>query len=58
VFEALVVGWALVRHRTLVPLTARVAGWRAGAGERRTAPPDSIDQSIGWRESFDRLRKP
>jgi len=58
IFEALVVGWGLVRHRTLVPLTARVAGWRAGAGERRSVPADAIDRSIGWRESFDRLRRP
>ena len=57
VFEALVVGWALVRHRTTVPITARVAGWRAGAGERRTLPPGAVDPAIGWRESFRRLRQ-
>lgn len=56
VFELLVVGWGLVRHRTLVPLRARVRGWRAAAGERRTVPPDAIDRAIGWREALKRLR--
>jgi GT2 family glycosyltransferase len=58
VFEALVVGWGLVRWRTLVPLRARVRGWRAGAGSRRSAPAEAIDRGIGWREAFRRLRRP
>ena len=58
VFEALVVAWGLVRFRTVVPLTARVRGWRAAAGERRELPPEAIDRSIGWREAFRRLRNP
>jgi hypothetical protein len=56
VFELLVVAWGLVRFRTAVPLTARARGWRAGAGERRTVPPGAIDETIGWREAFRRLR--
>jgi GT2 family glycosyltransferase len=58
VFEALVVGWGLVRFRTTVPLRARIRGWRAGAGERRVMPADAIDLAIGWREAFRRLRRP
>jgi hypothetical protein len=57
-FEALVVAWGLVRFRTVVPLTARVRGWRAGGGERRALPADAVDRSIGWREAFRRLRNP
>ena len=56
-FEFLVVGWGLVRHRTTVPLTARIAGWRAGAGERRALPAGAVDGTIGWGESFRRLRQ-
>lgn len=55
-FEALVVGWGLARHRTLVPLTARVRGWRA-AGPRRPLPPGVTDPSITAREAFRRLRR-
>jgi GT2 family glycosyltransferase len=55
-FEALVVAWGLVRFRTAVPLRARLAGWRAGAGERRVLPGDAVDRSIGWREAFRRVR--
>ena len=55
-FEALVVGWGLVAHRTSVPLSARVRGWRAGAGERLPIPPQAIDRSITAREAFWRLR--
>ena len=56
-FEALVVGWGLVAHRTTIPLRARVRGWRAGAGERLPIPPQAIDRSIGAREAFRRLRQ-
>jgi GT2 family glycosyltransferase len=58
VFELLVVLWGLLRWRTLVPLRARVRGWRAGAGSRRVVPGEAIDRSIGWREAFRRLRRP
>ncbi len=53
--EALVVGWGLARFRTLVPLTARVAGWRAAGGDRRALPPEAIDPAIGVREAVRRL---
>jgi GT2 family glycosyltransferase len=57
-FEALVVGWGLVRFRTAIPLRSRVRGWRAGGGDRRMVAPEAIDSSIGWREAFRRLRRP
>ena len=56
VFEALVVGWGLARHRTLVPLTARIAGWRA-AGGRRPLPAGAVDPAIGWGTALQRLRR-
>lgn len=55
VVDLLVVGYGLVRHRTTTPLTARVAGWRAG-GPRRPLPPDVLDPAMGLRESVRRLR--
>jgi N-acetylglucosaminyl-diphospho-decaprenol L-rhamnosyltransferase len=55
--EALVVGWGLLRHRTLAPLRARVRGWRAaGQGSRRPVPPGAIDPAIGLGEAVRRLR--
>jgi GT2 family glycosyltransferase len=55
--EALVIGWGLIRHRTLVPLRARVRGWRAaGRGDRRQLPSAAIDPAIGFVESVRRLR--
>jgi N-acetylglucosaminyl-diphospho-decaprenol L-rhamnosyltransferase len=55
--EALVVGWGLIRHRTLVPLRGRVRGWRAaGHGGRRPLPPGALDPAIGVVESLRRLR--
>jgi N-acetylglucosaminyl-diphospho-decaprenol L-rhamnosyltransferase len=55
--EALVVGWGLVRHRTLVPLRARARGWRAaGRDGRRAVPPGAVDPAIGAVESIRRLR--
>jgi N-acetylglucosaminyl-diphospho-decaprenol L-rhamnosyltransferase len=57
VVEALVVGWGLARHRTLVPLRARVRGWRtAGRDGRRSLPPGTVDPTIGVVESIRRLR--
>jgi N-acetylglucosaminyl-diphospho-decaprenol L-rhamnosyltransferase len=55
-FEALVVGWGLVAHRTTVPLRARMRGWRAGGGKRLPIPPQAIDRTITAREAFWRLR--
>jgi GT2 family glycosyltransferase len=57
-FELLVVGWGAVRYRTLVPLRARVAGWRAAAGgERRAIPDEAVNHEISAWEAFRRLRK-
>jgi GT2 family glycosyltransferase len=56
-FEALVCGWGLARHRTVVPITARIAGWRAGAGARHPVVPDAIDSAISPRVAFHRLRR-
>jgi hypothetical protein len=46
-----------VSARTLVPLTARIAGWRA-AGERPRlpVPPGVVDERITLRETLRRLR--
>jgi N-acetylglucosaminyl-diphospho-decaprenol L-rhamnosyltransferase len=54
-FEAFVVGWGAVRLRTLAPAGGRLAGWRAAAGDRLSAPPDAIDRSITPREALRRL---
>jgi N-acetylglucosaminyl-diphospho-decaprenol L-rhamnosyltransferase len=55
--EALVVGWGLIRHHTLLPLRARTRGWRAaGRGGRRPAPPGAVDPTIGVVDSVRRLR--
>jgi N-acetylglucosaminyl-diphospho-decaprenol L-rhamnosyltransferase len=57
VLDALVVGWGLVRHRTLTPLRARTRGWRAaGRGGPRPLPPGAVDPTIGVVESVRRLR--
>lgn len=57
VIEALVVGWGLVRFRTAVPLTARVAGWRAAGGSRLPVPPEAVDRSITLPEAVRRLAR-
>jgi hypothetical protein len=55
--DALVIAWGAVRHRTLVPLRARVRGWRAaGAAGRRPLPAGAIDERIGTIEAVRRLR--
>jgi N-acetylglucosaminyl-diphospho-decaprenol L-rhamnosyltransferase len=54
VVDAAVIGWGLVRHRTVVPLTGRVRGWRA-AGGRHTLPAGVVDERIGTLESLRRL---
>jgi GT2 family glycosyltransferase len=55
-FEALVVGYALVRRRSLVPLSSRVRGYRAAGRERLAPPAAAIDRAIGPREALRRLR--
>jgi N-acetylglucosaminyl-diphospho-decaprenol L-rhamnosyltransferase len=55
--DALVISWGLVRHRTLVPLRARLRGWHAAArGGRRALPAAAIDPDVGLVESLRRLR--
>jgi hypothetical protein len=55
--EALVVGWGMIRHQTLVPLRGRLRGWRAaGRDGRRPLPAGAIDPAIGIAESIRRLR--
>jgi N-acetylglucosaminyl-diphospho-decaprenol L-rhamnosyltransferase len=53
--EALVVGWGLVRHRTTVPLRARIDGWRAAGARRLAVPPGAVDATITLRETVRRL---
>lgn len=55
-FEAMVVGWGLIAHRTLAPLRGRLAGWRAAGGERLFVCADALDSSITPREALRRLR--
>ena len=55
--DALVVGWGLIRHRTLVPLRARASGWRAaGRCDQHALPSATVDPAIGFVESVRRLR--
>jgi N-acetylglucosaminyl-diphospho-decaprenol L-rhamnosyltransferase len=55
--EALVVGWGLLRFRTLIPLRARVAGWRAAASSPTLRIPDgAVEERIGFFETLRRLR--
>lgn len=55
--DALVIGWGVVRHRTIVPLRARVRGWRAaGRGSRHPLPAAAVDSRIGLAETVRRLR--
>jgi GT2 family glycosyltransferase len=56
-FEALVVGWGLLAHRTALSLSARIRGWRAASGPRLTAPSVAVDRSIGSLEALRRLRE-
>lgn len=57
VVEALVVGWGLARFRTVVPLRARLAGWRAAGTRREPVDPEAIDRSIGLGEAIRRLAR-
>ena len=55
--EALTVLWGLVRFRTVLPLKARIEGWRAaGQTPRLDLPPGAIDESISLRECLRRQR--
>jgi N-acetylglucosaminyl-diphospho-decaprenol L-rhamnosyltransferase len=55
--EALIVGWGLIRHHTLVPLRARRLGWRAaGRDGRCPLPADAVDPTIGFSHAVRRLR--
>jgi N-acetylglucosaminyl-diphospho-decaprenol L-rhamnosyltransferase len=54
--DALVVGWGVVRYRTLTPLRARARGWRAaGRGGRRPLPTEAINPAIDLPEAIRRL---
>jgi N-acetylglucosaminyl-diphospho-decaprenol L-rhamnosyltransferase len=55
--EVLTVVYGLVSARTPLPLTARIAGWRAaGQGPRLPVPPGVVDERITLRETLRRLR--
>jgi GT2 family glycosyltransferase len=54
--EALVCGWGVVRHRTTIPITARLAGWRAAGRGSRPYPHDAVDRSITLAVTLHRLR--
>nr|MBA2348729.1 glycosyltransferase family 2 protein [Solirubrobacterales bacterium] len=58
--ELAVVGWGLVRHRTTVPITARVQGWRlAGSSPGHLpVPPGVTDPEIGLGLALRRLAGP
>jgi hypothetical protein len=55
--DALVIGWGLARFRTLVPLTARIAGWRAAGPRALPLADGAIDRSITLREALRRLAR-
>jgi GT2 family glycosyltransferase len=55
--ELLTVAYGGLSARTLLPLTARVKGWRAAGGDPPLPiPADGVDSSISLRESLRRLR--
>jgi GT2 family glycosyltransferase len=55
--ELLTVAYGALTARTLLPLRARLEGWRAAArGPRLPIPPDAVDPTISLRESLRRLR--
>jgi GT2 family glycosyltransferase len=57
IFEVLVIGWGLIRHCTLIPVRARIRGWRAVRGDRLQVPTDAVDRAIGWSDALRRLRR-
>ncbi|ADB53905.1 glycosyltransferase family 2 protein [Conexibacter woesei] len=54
--ELLVVGWGLARHRTLVPLRSRLAGWRAAGRGSRRLPAGAVDATVSIGDAVRRLR--
>jgi GT2 family glycosyltransferase len=54
-FEAFVCGWGAVRLRTLVPVRARVAGWRAAGRGFVRVPAGAVDERITLRDAIGRL---
>ena len=58
--ELLVCGYGLVRHRTLVPVTARVEGWRLAARSpgRLPVPAATVDERITMPTALRRLAGP
>ena len=55
--ELMTVAYGMAVSRSLLPLTARIDGWRAaGRGPRLPIPADAVDDRITWRESLRRLR--
>jgi N-acetylglucosaminyl-diphospho-decaprenol L-rhamnosyltransferase len=55
--ELVTVVYGAAVSRSLLPLTARIHGWRAaGRGPRLRIPADAVDDRITWRESLRRLR--
>ncbi len=56
VLDALVVAWGALRHRTLVPLRSRAAGWRAAGRGSHRLPAGALEESIGLAEAIRRLR--
>ena len=55
--EALTILYGLLSARTLVPLRARIEGWRAaGEGPRLGVPAGAVDERITLRETMSRLR--
>jgi N-acetylglucosaminyl-diphospho-decaprenol L-rhamnosyltransferase len=55
-FEALVVGYGLVRRRSLAPLRSRLRGYRAAGHERLAVPAAAVEPAIAPREALRRLR--
>lgn len=55
--ETITVLWGLLRFRTVLPLTARIDGWRAaGSTPRLSVPAGAVDTSISLRECLRRVR--
>lgn len=54
--EMLAVLYGCGTDRSLAPLTARVAGWRAAGPRREPVPPGAVDRSISLREALRRQR--
>jgi N-acetylglucosaminyl-diphospho-decaprenol L-rhamnosyltransferase len=55
--ELLVAVWGLARFGTLIPVRARIAGWRAAAKSQTLRIPEgAVDERIGFFETLRRLR--